>query len=275
MAKAQKQNLHFTKDTLGSVLLRESPMMVCVFLSVILILLEATNSQKLDDAKMTMQNTLAPIFSSTSKITNTIDDFFLNFNTVSELNKKNEALLKENANMEMWRNRALRFEAENLSLKDLLKFKKPRKYDFESARIAIDNSNSFNRAIIVDAGELEKNQSVVSAHGLIGRVLNVAAEHSRVLLITDINSKVPAVIERNRTKVIASGRNTKQLRLEYLPEDADITVGDRLITSGDGAVYVPGLLIGTVSYIEDSKVKIKPATDFNRIEFVSILRERD
>jgi rod shape-determining protein MreC len=273
MARAQKQNLHFTKQTFGSVCLKEASMFFCILLSVILLLMDATNSKKMDAGKMALQNAFAPIFSYTSKFANSMDDFFLNFNTVSALNKEKQGLLEENANMQMWRNKALRFEAENQSLKELLKFDNSEDYTFISAQIAIDNSASFNKNVIVKAKGLEKNQSVVSSHGLVGRILEVGDNYSSVLLITDVNSKVPAIIERTRVKTITSGRNTKSLSLSYIPEEADITIGDRVITSGDGSVFLPGLLIGTISYIEGDNVKVNPATDFDRMEFISVLKE--
>ena len=274
MARANKQNLHFTKQTLGSMCLREASMVICLLISLMLVILDSTNSQGLNKVKMSLQSSFASVFSSTAKFTKGIDDFFINFNTVSELNKRNSDLEKDNATLHMWRNKALRFEAENESLKELLKFEEIENYEFQSAQIAINNSASFNRNVVIDAKGLNRNQSIVSAHGLVGRVIEATDTHANVLLITDINSKVPSLVERTRDKAIAVGQNTKQLRLEYLPDEADITVGDRILTSGDGSIFESGLLIGTVTYIEGPNVRIKTSTNFDKIEFVSILKEQ-
>ncbi|MCT4574634.1 MAG: rod shape-determining protein MreC [Alphaproteobacteria bacterium] len=273
MGKHHKQNLHFTIMSLSSSLIKELYMIICVLLSIMLLTLEATKSTSLEKSKMALYDSFSPIFSSANTLTNTIDDFFLNFNTVSSLNKKNKKLLEENAIMQAWRNKALRFEAENKSLQDLLKFSDGFDYDFKSSRIAIDNSRGFHRNVVIESSNFEKNQSVMSSRGLVGRIMETDKDFSNVLLITDVDSKVPAIVERTRDRVIVAGQNSSTLRLDYLPENAEITIGDRIITSGDGSVFLPGLFIGTVSYIDSGRIEVSPATNFNKVEFVSVLIE--
>jgi rod shape-determining protein MreC len=235
--------------------------------------LDAIGAKSLDNSKMFIRNSFAHVFSYTSVFGRTLDDFFTNFKTISALNEKIDFLEKENGNMEIWKNKALIVDAENKSLKELLKFNNLTKYNFESVRIAIDNSKSFNRQVMIETPDLQKNQTVVSAYGLVGRVLNANEKYASILLITDINSKVPAIIERTRDKVIVAGKNQNKLILEYLPDNAKITVGDRVITSGNGSVFEPGILIGSISYIDADVVKMTPATDFNKLEFVSVIKE--
>jgi len=275
MVKPHKQNLHFTKDTVGSVFLREIYMFVCIFLSVIFIFLDITNSSAANSFKMSVRNSFSPIFFITTKVANNVDAFFLNFNTVSELNKKNKQLLKENSEMQTWINKALKYQAENESLKELLKFSYDLDYDLHSAKIIMDNYGSFHQQASINSPNLIKNQTVISDLGLVGRVINTSSETSEVLLITDMRSKVPAMIERTRDKIIVLGTGSiKNMQLEYLDENAELNIGDRVITSGDGSIYIPGLLIGTVSYIDEDKIEITPATKFNQLEFVSVLKEK-
>ena len=271
MEENYTQNFRFTNSSFGDNLLKELSLIICVIISLVFIALDVSSSKKLDSVKMSFYNLLAPVLSTTTKIGNVMDDFFLNFNTLSELNKKIDYLSKENAEMQFWKNKAVRFEAENQSLKELLKYSDNWNYNFVSSRIAIDNSSSFNRSVVIEAKNLKENQSVMSKEGLVGRITKASDDFANVLLITDIDSRVPVVVERTREKGIIFGQDSNVLTLNYLANKNDVTVGDRIVTSGDGGVFLPGLLVGRVSFINNDKVEIIPSTNFNRLEFVSAL----
>jgi rod shape-determining protein MreC len=234
--------------------------------------MEIIDSNKMKSAKMGFYNTMAPVFHTTMKTGEVINDFFLNFNTISNLNKQIEALQAENNNLEFWKNKALSKEAENKSLKNLLKYSDNWEYNFISSKIAINNFESYNRNGIIKAKNIQENQTVMSSLGLVGKIVKTGNNFANVLLITDINSKVPVIIERNREKAIVYGQNdNNKLLLKYLSVDSDAMIGDRIITSGDGSIFMPGLLVGTIVYIDDKQVLVKPATDFSKLEVVSIL----
>jgi rod shape-determining protein MreC len=80
----------------------------------------------------------------------------------------------------------------------------------------------------------------LTGEGLFGRVYEVGARSSRILLITDLNSHVPVIIERSRQRAILVGDNSENPLLWYLDPVGPLSVGDRIVTSGEGACFLPG-----------------------------------
>jgi rod shape-determining protein MreC len=103
-------------------------------------------------------------------------------------------------------------------------------------------------------------------------VVEVGRNSSRLLLLTDLNSRVPVIVEASRYRGVLAGDNSDQPKLIFLPTNAKVNVGDRIVTSGHGGVFPPGLAVGVVSSIGDGNIRIEPLVDFSRIEYVSILR---
>jgi rod shape-determining protein MreC len=123
------------------------------------------------------------------------------------------------------------------------------------------------------------NSVVVTRDGLVGRVFEVTPGTASVLMLTDQNSGVGARVQRpaSRATGICKGDNSAQLSLVYLPNDADIKVGDVIVSSGLGGVFPPGLLIGTVAQVKAEEgnllksARLSPRVDFNRLEQVYVL----
>src|SRR5262249_35806974 len=118
---------------------------------------------------------------------------------------------------------------------------------------------------------VRKNQAVTTGEGLIGRVSEVGERAARVLLITDINSNIPVFIERTRERAIAHGDSSNSLVLKYLPGDLTATVGDRIVTSGHGGVFPPGLPVGVITSVQGGVVTVQPYVDWDQIEYVRLV----
>jgi rod shape-determining protein MreC len=113
--------------------------------------------------------------------------------------------------------------------------------------------------------------AAVSGDGLVGGVVEVGGRHARILLITDLNSQIPVVVERTRDPAVLAGDNTRLPRLVYLPQNAQVLAGDRIVTSGHGGVFPPGLPIGVVTSIDEGAIKVMPYVDWNRLEYIRLL----
>lgn len=105
-----------------------------------------------------------------------------------------------------------------------------------------------------------------------GRVVSVGKSSSRILLIDDINARVPVLLESSRTRAMVFGNNTPTLRLAHVPPGVALQVGERLVTSGVGGIYPPGLPVGVVSKVAaDGTIEVEPFADLGRLEFVQII----
>lgn len=193
---------------------------------------------------------------------------------LADLRADNERLRLENARLMQWQQAALRLDAENRSLRALLNYKPDPAATFVTARVVADPGGTFVRSVIVTAGRrdgVRKGQAALAGHGVIGRVVEVGEWSARVLLLTDLNARVPVVLEATRHRAVLSGDNTDQPRLIHLPPDASVAIGERVVTSGSGGLLPAGLPVGIVASVGDQTVKVEPMVDLDRLEHVQIV----
>ena len=138
---------------------------------------------------------------------------------------------------------------ENQRLKDLIAFKKFVPFTTVPAEVIGRDPTNWSNSLIIDKGMasgVRQNKAVIATRGLAGRVLEVGRHSARVLLITDPNSKVGVLIQRNRQGGILVGMPDGTCKMIYIALDADVVKGDRVITAGFGTVFPKDILVGTV-----------------------------
>ncbi len=185
-----------------------------------------------------------------------------------------EALRLENQALQDWEQQARDLQAENASLRELLRMTPNPRLSFISAPVVADASSGFVRGVIALAGVQDgvtKGQAAMVGNGMVGRVQDVGNRVSRVMLLTDINSRLPVLIERTRDQAILAGNNSERPEVSYLSRDADVKVGDHVVTSGVGGAFPAGLPVGEVADISDGKVYVQPFADLGRLEFIRMV----
>jgi len=173
-----------------------------------------------------------------------------------------------------WQASARKLAAENVHLRSLLNFAPGAEPGFVTARVIADTGGAFVHSILVSAGVRDgvaKGQAVVTGDGLVGRVHAVGVRAVRVLLVTDLNSRIPVVVEATRTRAILAGDNSERPRLIHLPPGASVSIGDRIVTSGHGGAFPPGIPVGVVAQVNDGAVLVKPYAQRDRLEFVRVV----
>ena len=186
----------------------------------------------------------------------------------------NEGLRAENARLQEHLTRLLDLERRLARYEDLLHVVSLPASSLLTARVLGEVGGPFEQAAILQAGSehgVAYGHGVVDARGLVGRIIGVGATTSRVLLLTDFNSRVPVLVEPGGMRGIAGGDGSETLRLEYLPEDAGVSLGDRIITSGDGGFLPAGLLVGVVVDFADGEPVIDPFMEAESLEWVRVL----
>lgn len=219
-------------------------------------------------------DTIGPFVSVVSAPVETARDAASEVRSYFSLKQQVEALQRENQSLKDWEQQARTLNAENESLRALLKMIPSPRVSFISAPVIADASSGFVRGVIALAGRangVTKGQAAMVGNGMVGRVQDVGERVSRVMLLTDINSRLPILIERTRDQAILAGNNSDQPDINYLPRDADIKVGDHVVTSGIGGAFPPGLPVGEVSEIVDGKVYVQPFADLGRLEFIRMV----
>lgn len=188
--------------------------------------------------------------------------------------EENEALKAENERLKQLYSSAAQLKTENERLRALLKFAPVGTQAYTSAQVAVDSDSPYSHSVLITSGSengVRDDSAVINDKGLIGRITDVGKNTARVLLLTDINSRVPVMAEASREHSIAAGGNGDNLTLMYLPENSKLQVGEKIVTSGDGALVPPGLPVGVVTKIEKDGVTVKPFADWYRLEYVSVI----
>ncbi len=186
----------------------------------------------------------------------------------------NQKLRQERDRLLHWQALARKLETENRALKGLLNFNTGPEPRFIAARVVADTGGAFAHSLILNAGEragVRKGQAAVTGDGLIGRISGVGSRSSRLLLITDLNSRIPIVIESTRIRAVLAGTNAGRPRMIHLPTGAMVAIGDRVVTSGHGGVFPNGLPVGVVTSVNDGIIEIQPYVNRERIEYVRVL----
>lgn len=216
----------------------------------------------------------APILDAVSRPVATVASIVEEASYLINLREENATLRQENARLLQWRSAAQVLSSENKQLRDLLHFVPDDPATYITSRVIADSGGAFVRSILVNSGRrdgVRKGLPVVVGSGLIGRVAEVGRRASRVLLINDLNSHIPVVIGAERHHAILSGDNSDLSRIEYLTANTSMAVGDRIVTSGRGGVFPPGLPIGAVTSVGEEGVRVRGYVSVDTLEYVRIM----
>ena len=161
----------------------------------------------------------------------------------------NESLREENARLTGWFVEATRLESENQALRALLRLPQSEAPDAISGRVLGDTGGIFARSVLVATGH-SKGVAVgfiaSNSNGLVGRVVEVGSQSARVLLLSDINSRLPVYVGGARHEAILAGDNSETPQLLYPQEAEQIRAGQVVFTSGHGGAFAPMLKVGVV-----------------------------
>lgn len=173
----------------------------------------------------------------------------------------------------------LKFENERLS--EFLKFKQEQPASFMASRVIGRDVSLFFRTIEIDRGfedGIEAGMPVVSPAGIVGRILRTSPRSSSVLLISDINSKIEAVVQRSRTRVIVGGSVDGNLTLRFLPRRSDVRQGDIIVSSDVGGRLPGGFHVGVIVGIGEDpnlvlqQAELEAAVNFDSLEEVYVVK---
>lgn len=217
---------------------------------------------------------ISPVLSVLSRPVDFVDGVLGQLRELAALRSENERLRQEVERLNAWHSVARQLEAENKSLRELLSFNATPRYGFISARVIADGGGPFVRSVLLNVGARDgvaKGQPAVNGDGLVGRVMDAGRRSARLLLVTDLNSRIPVVIEETRLHAILAGDNSNQPQLVFLPDKGKVLVGARVVTSGFGNALPPGLPIGVIVSVQGGTARIRTFVKWNRLEYVRLI----
>jgi rod shape-determining protein MreC len=239
-----------------------------------LMVMSKTGNPAVVRIRTSIADQLAPVLSVAARPLDAVSEAGQWFQEMGQLRADNIDLKNQNLRLREWQNAARDLEVENKSLRSLLNVIPPPKSTYITAHVVSDLGGPFLRSALISGGSdqgIKKDQAVINQDGLVGRIVEVGTSSARVLLITDINSRIPVVAEKSHEKSILIGNNYELPSLSYLSADSRVQVGERIVTSGDGGIFPKGITVGVVSSVEGGKVVVQPFVDSAKIDYINIV----
>ena len=187
------------------------------------------------------------------------------YENYNELKKQNEDLKNERSKSDF-------LELENSQLRKLINEQVKLGSNLVSARVMLDVQSPYINSFIINIGankDIKNGMAVLDGENFIGRIVDVNFFSSRILLITDLNSKIPIISEPSGNHAILSGDGSTEPTWEYLSKDHKILDGDKIYTSGKEGIFSPGIPIGEAKIKKDT-IKVRLYSELNEITFVNV-----
>jgi rod shape-determining protein MreC len=224
-------------------------------------------------ARMALADGLAPIYALLSEPLGEVRGAVNAAQALWDLRAENDRLRAENERLRRWQSIALALDAENQRLKANLHWIPDPAPSFVTARVVADAGGVYARAVLLSVGpnhSVVKGQIALDERGLVGRVTEVGERTARVLLITDLNSRIPVILENSRARAILVGTNGPRPRLMYWTEGATPAEGERVVTSAEANSFPANLPVGTVHYSVNNVPEVEPAAMLDKLEIVRL-----
>ena len=243
-----------------------------IVLSIIFLFVETIETKPLNYFRAFIKDVIyrgALVVSSPSKSINNFADFAKEhvnlYDDYSKLKKENDELKNKISNTDF-------LELENAQLRKLVEEQVSSTSDLMSARVMLDKQSLYLNSFIINIGSnknIRNGMAALDGKNFIGRIVDVNFFSSRILLVSDLNSKIPVITEPSAHHAILNGHGKNEPTLEYLPENHNIQDGDKVYTSGKEGIFSPGIPIGKVK-IENNIVKVLLFSDLSQITFINI-----
>ena len=256
---------------------------ITIVLLILIVVLSNVTTEKFSIAQNVASKIITPIQNGVVFLKNKIEGNSTFFLDITDLKEENKKLKEENSNLEASLRELEIIKTENATLKEYVNLtEKYTDYKTMPAYIIDKDSSNYSKTIVINVGEkdgIKKNMTVISDKGLVGHIISVEANSSKVELIIDPASSVSSTLSTSNDIVICKGTLDSNISLKamYVPIEATLVKGDSVETSGMGGIYPKGIHIGTIEDVIDTKNStdryaiIKTAVDFTKMQTVLVI----
>jgi rod shape-determining protein MreC len=238
-----------------------------------LMLVGKVDTVLVERARTTMYDASAPVYAAFAEPLHQISKAVAEVAGLWGLREENARLRNENERLRRWQSVALTLDAENQRLKAALRWIPDPEASYVTARVVADAGGVYAKAVLLSVGPnhgLRKGQIALDERGLVGRITEVGSRTARVLLITDMNSRVPVILESSRSRAILAGTNGPRPRLLYWSEGTMPKEGERVVTSAEANAFPANLPVGTVRYSANGVPEVEPDAQLRALDIVRI-----
>jgi rod shape-determining protein MreC len=258
---------------LRATLQRTAPTLL-ILLAAAIVLVGKADQTMYESLRIRLTDTAAPALDALSRPLGAAAAVVERVRRIAAIYQDNLRLAEENRKLLQWQQVALRLSADNQAMRGLLKVVPENGVSYVTARVIGNSGGGYVRTAMVNAGSEQgaaRGQAAIAEEGLIGRLTEVGARASRVLLITDLNSRIPVVVPSSRTAAVLAGDNSERPHLVFASEPKALKIGDRVVTSGEGGVFPPGLPVGVVASVDQGGAQVEPYAELWRLDYVLLV----
>lgn len=198
-----------------------------------------------------------------------------NFQSYQRLYDQNQELRRELQEQKRWKEAARQLEQQNAKLLDLNNVRLDPKLSYVTGVVLADSGSPFRQSVLLNIGARDgivDGWAATDGLGLVGRISGVGNSTTRVILLTDSNSRIPVTIEPSGERAIVAGDNAARPPLDFIESAELVRPGDRVVSSGDGGVFPADILVGHVAQDPSGRLRVVLAADYERLDLLRVLR---
>jgi len=247
---------------------------IVALLFLALFIVSRIDSPRAERFRMVMIDRFYPSFDWALKPLTSVSHMLADFQSYDQIYSQNQELRGELQRMKGWREAALQLEQKNARLLALNNVKLDPRLSFITGEVTTDSGGPFSQSALVNIGRQDgvvDGSAAVDGLGLVGRIVGVGENTSRLLFLTDVNSNVPAEIVPPGRRAIVQGDDSVVPPLNFIDSLEGVQAGSRVMTSGDGGVFPANILIGQVVVDPKGHFRVRLAADYDHLDFVRIL----
>ena len=251
-------------------------LLALIIASIVLLSLESINSKSLDFVRSAIKDVIYRTSFIVSIPKNTVSPMFATIQSHFTIYEQYELIKLELQQLKNQQNQIAYLKIENDKLKKAIDDTDIYNYKSTTSKVLVDKESPFLKSVILNKGfnsGFKKGMPVLKGPYFVGRITEVNYLSSRVLLISDLNSKIPVLIEPRGYQAIMSGTGDDFAQLDFLPKNHQLEVGNMVYTSGTGGIFFEGIPIGQVELIEE-KFHVKFFSDLSQLYLVNVITSK-
>jgi rod shape-determining protein MreC len=240
-----------------------------------LFLLWRIDNVRVEQLRVSLVDRFVPSFAWTVKPVAATARMIADLRAYQSVYRQNEELRRELQRMRGWKEAAMQLEQKNAKLLALNRVRLSPRMTFVTGEVMADSGSPFRRSGMVNVGRVDgvtDGAAVMDGLGLVGRIAGVGERSARIIFLTDASSRVPAIVRPSGQRAMVAGDNGPAPVLEFIDQPGEVRPGDRVVSSGDGGLYPPDVLVGQVIVGPDGRQRLRPSADFRRLDFVRVVR---
>jgi rod shape-determining protein MreC len=267
-----------TEATAGRGITQRKGLVWMLMLCAALVIVGRSNNEKMVQVRAGMMRAATPVLEVFSAPADAMRGVRAWWHDLAEMRSDNAQLRIENDALKHWQSVAVALEAENKELRAMVGYRPVEQTNYIAARVIAYNISALGHNAVIDKGSADgvrAHQAVIGSDGMIGRTTDVAQHSAHVLLLTDMNARIPVIGTISREKAMLVGAGVAMPELRFVSTNTQLAVGELLVTSDDGAVLPAGIAVGAVFSRSDRasppELRVRLTADASRQTYVRVV----